>query len=120
MSLEEAYAAMGGDLQTVRGRLQSDERIAKFAKIFLSDTSLELLLTSLDEGNFSEAYRGAHTLKGMSRDLGFTPLFEASSELSEALKLDDSGFPQAPEKVPDLLPRVEEACQLVSDSLQLI
>ena len=34
MSLEIAYAAMGGDLETVRGRLLTDERIEKFAKIF--------------------------------------------------------------------------------------
>lgn len=27
MSLEIAYAAMGGDLETVRGRLLTDERI---------------------------------------------------------------------------------------------
>ena len=32
MSLEIAYAAMGGDLETVRGRLLTDERIEKFAK----------------------------------------------------------------------------------------
>ena len=36
MSLEIAYAAMGGDLETVRGRLLTDERIEKFAKIFLA------------------------------------------------------------------------------------
>lgn len=40
MSLEIAYAAMGGDLETVRGRLLTDERIEKFAKIFLQDTSM--------------------------------------------------------------------------------
>lgn len=36
MSLEIAYAAMGGDLETVRGRLLTDERIEKFAKIFFA------------------------------------------------------------------------------------
>lgn len=43
MSLEIAYAAMGGDLETVRGRLLTDERIEKFAKIFLQDTSMQML-----------------------------------------------------------------------------
>ena len=42
MSLEIAYAAMGGDLETVRGRLLTDERIEKFAKIFLQDTSMQM------------------------------------------------------------------------------
>lgn len=93
MSLEIAYAAMGGDLETVRGRLMTDERIEKFAKIFLQDTSMQTLETALEAGDFSEAYRGAHTLKGVSRDLGFTPLFEAASALSDALRLDDAGMP---------------------------
>ena len=81
MSLEIAYAAMGGDLETVRGRLLTDERIEKFAKIFLQDTSLQTLENALEAGDFPEAYRGAHTLKGVSRDLGFTPLYEASCAL---------------------------------------
>ena len=78
MSLEIAYAAMGGDLETVRGRLLTDERIEKFAKIFLQDTSMQTLESALEAGDLPEAYRGAHTLKGVSRDLGFTPLFEAA------------------------------------------
>ena len=72
MSLEIAYAAMGGDLETVRGRLLTDERIEKFAKIFLQDTSMQTLESALEAGDLPEAYRGAHTLKGVSRDLGFT------------------------------------------------
>ena len=70
MSLEIAYAAMGGDLETVRGRLLTDERIEKFAKIFLQDTSMQTLESALEAGDLPEAYRGAHTLKGVSRDLG--------------------------------------------------
>ena len=96
MSLEIAYAAMGGDLETVRGRLLTDERIEKFAKIFLQDTSLQTLENALEAGDFPEAYRGAHTLKGVSRDLGFTPLYEASCTLSDALRLDDAGTPTWP------------------------
>lgn len=69
MSLEIAYAAMGGDLETVRGRLLTDERIEKFAKIFLQDTSMQTLESALEAGDLPEAYRGAHTLKGVSRDL---------------------------------------------------
>ena len=93
MSLEIAYAAMGGDLETVRGRLLTDERIEKFAKIFLQDTSMQTLESALEAGDLPEAYRGAHTLKGVSRDLGFTPLFEAAAALSDALRLDDAGVP---------------------------
>ncbi len=120
MSLEIAYAAMGGDLETVRGRLLTDARIEKFAKIFLQDTSMQTLENALEAGDFSEAFRGAHTLKGVSRDLGFTPLFEAASALSDALRLDDAGMPAAFDRVPELLPPVRDAYQLVVDSIAII
>ena len=74
MSLEIAYAAMGGDLETVRGRLLTDERIEKFAKIFLQDTSMQTLESALEAGDLSEAYRGAHTLKGVAQNLDFGDL----------------------------------------------
>lgn len=120
MSLEIAYAAMGGDLETVRGRLMTDERIEKFAKIFLHDTSLQTLENALEAGDFPEAYRGAHTLKGVSRDLGFTPLYEASCALSDALRLDDAGTPADLAAVPELLPAVRTAHSLVVDSIAII
>ena len=111
MSLEIAYAAMGGDLETVRGRLLTDERIEKFAKIFLQDTSMQTL---------ESAYRGAHTLKGVSRDLGFTPLFEAAAALSDALRLDDAGVPANMEAVPELMPAVRDAYATVVDAIAII
>ena len=120
MSLEIAYAAMGGDLETVRGRLMTDERIEKFAKIFPQDTSMPTLENALEAGDFSEAYRGAHTLKGVSRDLGFTPLFEAACALSDALRLDDAGTPANLAAVPELLPAVRDAYTLVVDSIAII
>ena len=67
MSLESCYAAMGGDLEGVRGRLLTDERIRKFAAIFLEDKSFENLGASLEEGNLAEAFRAAHTMKGSRR-----------------------------------------------------
>ena len=117
MSLEIAYAAMGGDLETVRGRLLTDERIAK---IFLQDTSMQTLESALEAGDLPEAYRGAHTLKGVSRDLGFTPLFEAAAALSDALRLDDAGVPANMEAVPELMPAVRDAYATVVDAIAII
>ena len=114
MSLEIAYAAMGGDLETVRGRLLTD------AKIFLQDTSMQTLESALEAGDLPEAYRGAHTLKGVSRDLGFTPLFEAAAALSDALRLDDAGVPANMEAVPELMPAVRDAYATVVDAIAII
>ena len=46
------------------------------------------------EGDYAEACRAAHTIKGVCQNLDFTRLYHSSSELSEALR---GGFtPEAP------------------------
>lgn len=120
MSLDVAYAAMGGDLETVRKRLMTDERIEKFAKLFLYDESMQNLEAALEAGNMAEAFRGAHTLKGVSRDLGLTPLYDAACALSDALRPNDAGEPADPDKVPELMPAARDAYQLVVDSIAII
>ena len=78
MTLQECYAAMGGDYEGVMGRLRSERMVQKFVLKFLADSSYELLL--------SEAFRAAHTIKGVCQNLGFDRLYKSSSELSEALR----------------------------------
>ena len=86
MTLQECYAAMGGDYQDVCGRLRSDRLVQKFVLKFLNDGSYQLLLDSLAAGDREEAFRAAHTIKGVCQNLSFTLLGKSSSELSEALR----------------------------------
>ena len=102
MTLQECYIALGGDYQEVRGRLPSDKFIQKFILKFLDDKSYELLLSSFANGEYEEAFRAAHTIKGMCQNLGFNTLQESSSQLTEALR---SGL--TPEAGP-LLDRVKQ------------
>lgn len=86
MTLQECYRAMGGDYEGVRERLRSEQLIQKFTLRFLDDKSYELLKKSLAAGDGEEAFRGAHSMKGVSQNLGFTRLYEASEALTEALR----------------------------------
>ncbi len=86
MTLQACYAAMGGNYQEVLGRLRSDRLIQKFVLKFLDDGSFDLLCRSLETGNLEEAFRAAHTIKGMCQNLSFTALERSSSELTEALR----------------------------------
>ena len=49
MTLQECYAAMGGDYQGVMGRLPSERMVQKFVLKFLNDGSYDLLLRSMEE-----------------------------------------------------------------------
>lgn len=86
MTLQECYAAFGGDYAAVTARLRSEKLVEKFVLKFLSDNSYELLRSSLAEKDYEQAFRAAHTIKGVCQNLGFTRLQESSSQLSEALR----------------------------------
>lgn len=86
MTLQECYAALGGDYDEVVGRLRSEKLVNKFVLRFLDDKSYELLFASMEAKNYGEAFRAAHTIKGICSNLGFTVLGRSSSELSEALR----------------------------------
>ena len=64
MTLQELYKAIGADYDEVLGRLRSERLIQKFTLRFPDDGSFDLLCHSLEEGNYEEAFRAAHTIKG--------------------------------------------------------
>ena len=101
MTLQECYAALEGDYQGVLGRLTSERMVQKFVLKFLNDGSFGLLVRSMEEENYQEAFRAAHTIKGVCQNLDFTRLYRSSCQLSEALR--NGVTPEAP----SLLERVK-------------
>ena len=94
MTLQECYAALGGDYEEVLGRLRSERLIQKFILKFLTDPSYDLLVQSMNAQDYSEAFRAAHTIKGVCQNLAFNKLYQSGSQLSEALR---NGYsPEAP------------------------
>ena len=86
MTLRECYDALGGDYDDALGRLRSEKLVNKFVLRFLDDKSYDLLCDSMEAKDYGEAFRAAHTLKGVCSNLAFTVLGRSSSELSEALR----------------------------------
>ena len=77
---------MGADYQEVLGRLYNEAMICKFVRMFLQDDSFQILEEALRRGDVKEAFRGAHTLKGVCQNLGFDALYAPASALTEALR----------------------------------
>lgn len=86
MNINECYQAMGADYEEVFGRLRNEKLIAKFVLKFPDDPSFSQLKNSLAEKNTKEAFRAAHTLKGVAQNLGFTPLYETAAAITEVLR----------------------------------
>ena len=87
MTVQECYEKIGGDYEGVCERMMDEARVRKFALKFLADKSYENLVEAYGSGNVEDAFRAAHTLKGVSQNLGFTRLFEVSDEITEAERL---------------------------------
>lgn len=108
MDLRDCYVNFGGDYDEVLGRLQREQLVQKFVYKFLDDKNFNLLKESMDNGNYGEALRAVHTIKGICQNLSFTKLYESSNAMTNALKEDDY------KKAADMLP------QLSNDYHQII
>lgn len=86
MNLRECYTALGGDYEGVVTRLGGERLVRRFVQKFLEDESYSLLCRSLERENHKDAFRAAHTLKGICQSLHFTQLYESSSSLSDMLR----------------------------------
>lgn len=112
MTLQECYAAMGGDYEAVLGRLHSVKMVQKFVIKFLDDSSYDLLCSSLASEDYAEAFRAAHTIKGVCQNLDFTTLYKSSNLLCESLRNGHS-----PE-TPTLFEQVQADYKLTIDAIR--
>ncbi len=86
MTVQECYESMGSDFEGVLGRMGSEAMVKRFALKFLDDPSYSNLVKAVEEQNAEEAFRAAHTLKGICLNLGLDRLYKVSAELTEKLR----------------------------------
>ncbi len=89
MDLRACYDKLEGNYEEVLSRLRTERLVEKFVLKFLNDGSYALLEKSMKEGNHDEAFRAAHTLKGVCQNLSFTRLYDSSSRMTESLRMND-------------------------------
>lgn len=115
MTIAECYRMMGGDYEDVKTRLPSDALIQRFALRFLDDTSFEDLCREMEAGRRAEAFRAAHTLKGICGNLGFSRLLKSSSDLAELLRPEQEAMPEG---ASELLMQVKADYETAADAIR--
>ena len=75
MTVQECYESMGSDFEGVLGRMGSEAMVKRFALKFLDDPSYGNLVKAVEEQNAEDAFRAAHTLKGICLNLGLDRLY---------------------------------------------
>ena len=114
MTIQECYKKMDADYEDVFHRLPRESMIRKFALMFLNDDSYPKLEQSLKEGNAQEAFRAAHTLKGVCQNLGFTNLYPPVYDLTEVLRAGTL------EGSKELFARVTEQYKITTDAIRAV
>ena len=114
MTLEQVYAAIGGDYKGVLERLPSADFVRRFALKFLQDDSFPNLKKALEEKDAPTAFRVAHTLKGVCQNLGFDALYAPASALTEALRGGDIALAKV------LFPAAEREYEAVTELIKTL
>ncbi len=86
MNIKEFYDFIGENYNEVIDRLRVESRIVKYVTKFPADTCFKALCDAMNNKNYEEAFRAAHTMKGISLNLGFQNLFHKASEITEKLR----------------------------------
>ena len=94
MTIQECYQKLGGEFAQVEKRLPSVSLVRKFVIKFLDDASFSELCHAMQDGNRAEAFRAAHTLKGVSANLGFSRLLTSAGALTELLRAETETIPE--------------------------
>lgn len=86
-NMRECFEQYGMDYQTTMERFLNNEAmyLRLLGKLF-PNNELQRLGAALETGDKSGAFEAAHTLKGVSGNLGLTPLYEAVCALVEPLR----------------------------------
>ena len=95
MTIEQCYARIGGSFAEVSARLPDTCLVEKFVRKFPEDPSYAQLRQALADDCLADAFRAAHTLKGVAANLSFEPLRRSASALTELLRHADSIPPEA-------------------------
>lgn len=87
---QEIFEAYGADYHTTMKRFLGNKAMyLRVLALLPQDKSLENLRKCLEDGNLHSAFEAAHTLKGVSGNLGLTPLYEATCAIVEPLRKQD-------------------------------
>lgn len=117
MTIDTFYAVVGGDYRELRGRLPSEALILRFLLKLQSDPTYAALSHAMETHNLEEAFRAAHTIKGICLNLNLGHLRESSSALTEALR---PGKENALEDIEQLYLRVTEDYRELIDALSAL
>lgn len=86
-NLKAQLEELGTDVDNTISRFMGKEDLyIKFLNKFQSDQSFENIEKAIADQNPEEAFKAAHTLKGVASNLGLNPIAQCASDITELLR----------------------------------
>ena len=86
MTIKEMYDKVGGGYEEIFGRFGQDSLIDMFLGAFAEEPSFGQLKAVMEKDDMTEAFKMAHTLKGVCDNISFARLREDAYTITEALR----------------------------------
>lgn len=116
--LKEQLKNVGVDVDTGLKRFMNNEALyMKFLNKFLTEPTYEQLRECIQKEDYPEAFRQAHTLKGVSANLSLTLLADKVSELVELLRNCENPTEEVSAKAKEYMDEITERYLEVSSIL---
>lgn len=112
MTTRDVYDGIG-DYDRMTACIANEESIRKFLRMFMQDENYGILQKAMEEGDVSNAFYGAHTLKGVCQNLCLFSLYEVDYTITEALREGD--MDEARKHMPQLKERYEQAILRIAE-----
>lgn len=86
-TFREIFAEYGADYDATMGRFMGNEMLyLRILGKLPNDKNMEKLGAAIAAGDLKSAFEAAHTLKGVSGNLGLAPFYEKVCAITEALR----------------------------------
>lgn len=80
-------AVLGADVDDVVARFRGNEAICeKIIRKFPADESFAKAVVAMNEGDHEQAQKMIHTLKGVSSNLGLTPIYNITVDMMDKFR----------------------------------
>lgn len=101
----------GADVDTALNRFMGKEELyLKFIQKFQNDKNLENLQDCYKNDDYEGVFASAHSLKGVSGNLGLNPVYDVSAQICDLLRGKQASEVDT-EKLKELKEQLEDVCQ---------
>lgn len=115
-TISEAMTAYGMNYSAALARFSGNEELLlSFLRSFPEEGYLDAICAARETGDKMKYQAAVHALKGTAGGLSLTPLYQAASEMMDALRAGDDKLAEG--LLPQLLGEYQQACLAIEGAL---